>query len=229
MNSKEERDKERYSRCNNIQERKDLIFLYPNEFNKDPYETANAMQEAVDFLKRITYLDPTTFFDQRVVVGYRHFNDENGYKTNPIWTPNRINIPWSYLDHQDEPLDSLTHELVHPFFHCSPLQNNNKEWKEVFCQFLRGPLKTVVGLNGDHWWQKLINNAEKETNSDRNPAGQLVLKAYEDYTTTHTSKSIRDLMRDCGAISAFVKSLFSRFENISLSTYMTPCTKMIKR
>jgi hypothetical protein len=229
MNTKEERDKERYTHCQNIEDRDDLIFVYPNEFNKNPSGTADVMQEAMNVLKIITMLDPTTYFEQRVVVGYRHFDDKNGHKTHPIWNPNRISIPWPYLGHQDEPLDSLTHEFVHPLFHCSPLQKNNEKWKEPFCQFLRGPLKTVVGLNGDHWWQRLINNATKATNSDRNPAGQLVLKFYEDYKTTYGSKSISDSIRDIGAISTFVKSLFSRFENVSLSTYLTPCTNMKKK
>lgn len=196
MNTKEETDKKRYSHCNNSEEREDLIFLFPDEFNKDPIVTADKMQKIVDFLKGITDLDPTKFFEQRVVVGYRHFDDENKYKKNPIWTPHRISIPWQYdkkepdesldfYNSEEQPLDCCTHELVHPFFRCSSLRKKNKVWEEPFREFLRGPLKTVVGLGGDEWWKGLIENAQKKLNSYRNPAGQFVLKAYEEYQITH--------------------------------------------
>lgn len=42
-------------------------------------------------------------------------------------------------------------------------------------------------------------------------------------------KSINDLIRDGEAISTFIKSVFSNFENVHLSTCFTPCTKMIKK
>jgi len=230
MNTREESEKKRYSHCNNIQEREDVIFVYPIEFNNDPNMIANAMQKVMNFLKEITGLGPTTFFSQRVMVGYRHQNDEGGHKTKPIWTQNRISIPWKYLKMPNQPLDVCTHELVHPFFRCSPLHDRNEGWGEGFCEFLRGPLKKIVGLDGDNWWKKMIKAAQDKVDSSYSyPAGQFVLKAYENYKSADGSRTISDLISDHDAISSYVKSIFSRFEKISLSTYIEPSPKMIKK
>ena len=226
MNQKEEDTcRTRYSYCNNIQEREDLIFLYPSGFDKDPNIIANAMQEAMNFLKRITGLDPTTFFKQRVVIGYRHPNDEDGKNCQPGWLPNWINIPWNYLGKANEPLDICTHELVHPFFRCSPLHNQNEGWGDGFCDFLRGPLKKILGLDGDGWWKLMVKAAQDKLNSEYHyPAGQFILKTYEKYKPAGT---IEDLINSNKTISEFVKFIFLNFENVSLSTYIIPSPKMI--
>jgi len=227
MNQKEENTIKRYKYCNNIQEREDLIFIYPSEFSKDSNVIANELQKGVDWLKKITSIDPTTIFGQRVIIAYRHPNDECGGKQQPIWTKNRISIPWKYLIKPDEPLDCCTHELVHPFFRCSPINSRNEGWGEGFCEFIRGPLKRLLGLNGLDWWLKTIKVARDNVDSSYTyPAGHFVLKAYEDYKTTHGSKLLSDLLNDDKAISAYVKSIFSRFQNTSLSTYITPSLKM---
>lgn len=230
MNQKEEDAIKKYQYCNNIQERTDLVFIYPSEFSKDPNVIANKLQKCVDWLKNITSIDPTEIFGQRVIIAYRHQNDEGGDKQHPIWTKNRISIPWKYLNKLEEPLYSCTHELVHPFFRCSPINNRNEAWGEGFCEFLRGPLNRLLGLNGLGWWLKTIKVAEKNIDSSyMYPAGHFVLKAYEDYKTTYGNKTLDDFINDDKAIGAYVKSIFFRFQSISLSTYITPSPKMKSR
>jgi len=229
MNQREEDTRlKRYSYCDNIREREDLIFLYPSGFAKNADVIADKLQVGMDFLKRIANLDPTTFFEQRVVIGYRHPNDEGGKNCQPGWLPNWVNIPWDYIGKSNEPLDICTHELVHPFFRCSPLHNCNEGWGDGFCDFLRGPLKKLLGLDGDNWWRCMIRAAQDKQDGEYHyPAGQFILKAYEKYRSL--CRSVNDLIDDHDNISAFVKFLFLNFGNVSLSMYITPSPKMMKK
>lgn len=227
MNPKEEKDIRIYARCDNIQEREDVIFVYPDEFSNNPNITADLMQEVMNYLRQITEINPTIIFAQRVVVGYRHLEDIGGHKTQPNWIQNRVSIPWGYLIKPDEPLACCAHELVHPFFRCSPLHNKNEGWGEGFCEFLRGPIKKILGSDGENWWKKMIKCFQDGVNSSYcYPAGQFVIKAYSDYALVNRSRTIKDLINDQEAIRDFVKFLFDSFEKTSLSTYFTPSPKM---
>lgn len=229
MNIKEEKTwRGRYSYCRNIEEKDDLIFVYPDEFNKNPSEVAEDLQKSINLLKNITNLDPTEFFQQRTVIGYRHPNDEGGRNCQPGWLPNWVNIPWSYLEKHNEPQDACSHELIHPFFRCSPLHNRNEGWGDGFCDFLRGPVKKIMGLNGDDWWQRMINAAKDNLDSEYHyPAGQFIIKAYDKYG--NSSESINELINNDPAIRDFIEFLFSNFENTPISTYIKPSPKMIKK
>lgn len=229
MNEREKNTwQERYSFCRNVEERSDLIFVYPPEFGNVAKPIADKLQEAMDFLKNITELNPTKFFDQRTVIGYRHPNNEGGNDCSPGWKPNWVNIPWKYLKKANEPLDSCSHELVHPFFRCSPLHDRNEGWGDGFCDFLRGPFKKIVGLNGDDWWHLMMKAAKDNKDGEYHyPAGQFILIAYAEYGKSYGS--IDHLIDNHKAIKDFVKYLFSNFENVSLSTYIQPSPKMIKK
>ncbi len=229
MNKKEENTwQTRYSHCENAQERDDLIFLHPPEFNKGTHVVANKLQNIMNFLKNIMKLNPTVFFGQRVVIGYRHPRDEGGKNCQPGWMPNWVNIPWNYLGKSDEPLDMCTHELVHPFFRSSPLHCRNEGWGEGFCDFLRGPAKKIVCLDGDSWWEKMVEAARNDPYSEyHNPAGKLVLKFSE--THNNGDLDITNLIDNHIGLKEYVEYLFVNFYNKSLSSYIEPSQKMINK
>jgi hypothetical protein len=214
MNEKEKMTwKESFPVCKHEQEREDVIFVFPDEFEKSPEATIDDLQRIIDFLKYITEINPTEVFEQRIVVGYS--NKGLG------WSRNRINVPWKYLKKPEEPLDACTHELVHPFFRASPLHGSNEGWGEGFCDFLRGPVKNIVGLDGDEWWQRMLKAVEQNMNSEYHyPAGKFVLKAFDEYRSS--CRSIETLINAHEVLKAFVGSLFSTFKHTSLSTYIEP-------
>jgi len=218
MNEKEKYTWEKtFPDCRHKQEREDVIFVFPDKFQKSPGATTDNFQRVVDFLKDVTGINPTEAFEQRVVVGYS--NQGLG------WSRNRINVPLKYLSKPEEPLDACTHELVHPFFRASPLHDSNEGWGEGFCDFLRGPAKKIVGLDGNEWWQRMIKAAKQNKNSEYHyPAGKFVLKALEEHRSS--CSSIEALIDAHAVLKAFVGFLFSTFEHKSLSTYIEPSLKM---
>ena len=59
------------------------------------------------------------------------------------------------------------------------------------------------------------------------PAGQFILKLLEKYGGSENS--LYDLIEDSNSIKRFVESLFVEFACHSLSTYISPSPKMIKK
>ena len=102
MNEKEKYTwKNSFPVCRHKQEREDVIFVFPDEFEKSPEATTDDLQFIIDFLKYVTGINPTEVFKQRIVVGY---------STQGLgWSQNRINVPWKYLAKPEEPLDACTH------------------------------------------------------------------------------------------------------------------------
>ena len=208
---------EHFHECNRVELRPDLAFLYPPEFPGDAMSVANTLQSAMSYLKEVTCIDPTQELGFRVVIGY------SKVCTQPNWSgkkENLIRVPWNkYLNEANEPLDVCSHELVHPFYSVSQLHRINEFWGEGFCDFLRGPLKNFMGLNGDEYWRKKIKQA-KENQQDRggNAAGQFVLRAQKEYRNVHDSDQfIEWFIDDREAIRKFVNFLFKRFSSFPMS------------
>ncbi len=203
--------------CTKLEKRDDIILVYSDEFQGDIYETANTLQATTDFLKYVTYLNPTEFFNSRIIVGhYKNASQANwsGKEGNRIYIP----LEYEYLK-QKEFLSSCSHELVHPFFRVSRLHDSNERWGEGFCDFLRGPVKNLMGLDGKGWWKKKIEQAQSDK-QDRggNAAGQLVLGAWKEHGAVYDiDRFIKWFIDDREAIRTFVKSLFDRFSDCSMS------------
>jgi len=206
----------RFPDCRKLEGRCDVMFVYSDEFQGNICETANALQAMTGFLKYVTCLNPVQFFNSRIMVGY----NKNALQAN--WSGeegNRIHIPWQdeYFE-QDELLDSCSHELVHPFFRVSALHCSNQWWGEGFCDFLRGPIKDIAGLDGKGWWKKKIEQA-RSNKQDRggNIAGQLVLRAQEEQRgLSDINQFIAQFINDREAIRSFVGFLFDRFSHRSM-------------
>ncbi len=216
----------RYSHCDKFIELDDIIFLYPSyQFERNPNSIAANLQCIMNYVKNITSLDPTSFFKQRTVVGHRHPSDEiNGKNCQPGWMPNWVNIPWNTLNKDNEPIDMCTHELIHPFFACSPIKDRNEGWGEGFCDFLRGPTKEVMGLDGISWWREMIKCAKNKPDSTyHHPAGKFVLKLLEEYDN---SSDIANIINDKAILKTFLRHLFNNFKNKSLSDYIEPSEGM---
>ncbi len=197
--------------CKNLEGRGDIIFVYIDEFQGDIYEIANALQAMTDFLKYVTCLNPAQFFNSRIMVGH------NKNASQPNWSgkeDNYIYIPWEdkYFK-KDKLLHSCSHELVHPFFRVSPLHYSNEWWGEGFCDFLRGPVKNLMGLEGKGWWKEKIEQSQSNK-QDRggNVAGQLVLRAQKENGDLYDiDQFIARFINDREAIRMFVNFLFDRF------------------
>ena len=162
----------------------DLIFLYPKDFIGKPEETLELLQRTFDLLKKLTDLNPTGKIPSetnpsRITIGFHK------KCTQLAWTGrggNCIYIPWKRINDKDEPQAGCTHELVHPFYRISELQEGENEvWGEPFCDFLRGPLKNNIGLDGIGWWKEKIKEAENKEDDNRagTGAGLLILEAKE--------------------------------------------------
>ena len=122
MNEKEKYTwAKKFPDCRHKQEREDVVFVFPDEFEKSPGATTDNLQRVVDFLKDVTGINPTEVFKQRVVVGY----SSQGLG----WSPNRINVPLKYLSKPEEPLDYIT-----------PTKVGGK----VFVTFSEGQLKKML-------------------------------------------------------------------------------------
>jgi len=193
--------------------REDVIVVYSDKFRGDICETAKSLQAATDFLKYVTSSKPTEFFCSRIVIGH------NRATSMPNWSGqegNRIYIPLAdrYFE-EDEFLDSCSHELVHPFFRASPLHRSNQWWGEAFCDFMRGPVKNVMGLDGRGWWIKKTQEA-RSNKQDRggNVAGQLVLRAQkEERDLDDIADFIGRFIDDREGIKIFVQGLYDRFSS----------------
>ena len=53
--------------CKKLDVRGDIILVYSDDFRGDIYETANTLQAATDLLKYFTCLNPTEFFNLRIM------------------------------------------------------------------------------------------------------------------------------------------------------------------
>ena len=211
-----------FPECNGVEPRPDLVFVYPPEFSGDAVSIANTLQSAILYLKEVTTKDPTKKLGARVVVGY------NEQCTSPTWSAregNRIRLPWNkYLNKEKEPLDVCSHELVHPFFFVSPLHEINEFWGEGFCDFLRGPLKNFIGLDGNEWWGKKIKEAtNNKQDKGGNAAGQSVIRACE---WCGVINEIDQFIDNQTAIREFVNRLFDHYADLPMSEEFYP-TKWI--
>jgi len=208
-----------------LEQREDLIFVFPGCFSKDGGEVANQLQSSFNFLKDITSVDPTTELKSRVVIGFTK------QSTQPNWSGlkgNRIHLPWNKLSKSCEPQDACSHELIHPFYRCSPIHDRNEGWGDGFCDFLRGPLKNKMGLDGNSWWEKMIEAGQRTPKGEYSyPAGQLVLKLFEKYGDC--GESVNDLIKNKAALKSFIKFLFCNFKETSLSSFIKPSPEMINK
>jgi hypothetical protein len=216
----------RFPDSKKVEARGDILFVYSDEFQGDIYETANARQAAVDFLKYVTCRNPTQFFNSRVMVGH------NKIATQANWSGekgNRIHIPWKdeYLK-QGRFLHSCSHEIVHPFYRLSPLHKSNEKWGDAFCEFLRGPCKKVIGQDGKRWWlENVEQHQNKGKNTYRNVAGQILTYAKRRYYNNETMKfCISEFIDDKEKMKEFMNHLFEQYRTKSLCEIFTPVDKM---
>jgi len=214
-----------YPDLKNVEGRDDIILVYNENFKEDICEIANSLQDAVDFLKYVTCLNPTNFFNSRILIGH----NKNANQAN--WSGrdgNRIYILWEdkYFK-KDEFLHSCAHELVHPFYRLSPLHRSNEKWGESFCEFLRGPCKHIMGLDGQTWWNENIDKYQKGEDAYRNVAGQLLTYAKSKYYNSLTMEvCINEFIDDRKKIRSFVLSLFEEYRSKSFCEIFTPVPKM---
>lgn len=219
--------------CGKPETRENLVFVYPpREFRNQADAVADTLQSAMDYLGDITDSNPTRWFrDSRVVIGYTQAKSKARWKSNNI-DEHWVWIPWKdqYLTKKDEPLDVCSHELVHDFYRICRLHKSNECWGECFCEFLRGPVKNIMGLDGKKWWRDKIRDKRSGKQNWGNVAGQFVLSAKEKYGAAHeTDEDFADrFIEDREAIRKFVTSLFADFANRPLSEEFTPTSKMWK-
>lgn len=214
-----------------LKSEEDLVFVYsPIGFRNQADVVADRLQSAMDHLKFITDSNSTKWFKgSRLVIGYTRT------KSQPMWKSNSIDehwvwIPWKdhYLIKKHEPLDACSHELVHDFYRICSLHVSNQKWGDYFCEFLRGPIKNIMGLEGKLWWrQKLDDNRLRKQNWG-NVAGQFVLRAKEEYgVDEETDEDFADrFIEDREAIRGYVTSLFADFANRPLNEEFKPTSKM---
>lgn len=211
---------EEYPDCDEKRECDDFIFTYPaEELSINIEYVINKMQIAFTFLKYLTKLSPINKHKYRTFIGYKkEVNQPNCKK-------NRIFIPWSYINKDNEPLDVCSHEIVHPFYAKSPLHSKNEGWGEGFCDFLRGPVKMKMGLCGLAWSHKMVKAAQENDNGKyHNPAGQFIL-FFQKYH--NLSEPYDTLLNETHKLKDFVQHLFKTFENVSLSKELSPTMKMV--
>ena len=219
----------RFASCDRFEVTEDLVFAYPSsEFVGDAESIANELQREMDYLKNVTGLKPREELGSKVVVGYRR-REEGGTGRQGSWSGadgNRVFLSWGYLEDFDkgEPMDICSHELVHPFFFVSPLHEINEFWGEGFCDFLRGPLKNFMGLDGNEWWGKKIKEArDNKQDKGGNAAGQSVIRACEWCRVVNERDQFID---NQAAIREFVNRLFDRYGHLPMSEEFRP-TKWI--
>jgi len=227
MNSNEQRIfDDQFPDCKKLKIMKDFIFVYCDDFQGDIYETANALQAAVDFLKYVTCLNPTQSFNSRVMVGHSKIATQANWSGKEH---NRIHIPWKdeHLK-QNDFLHSCSHELVHPFYRCSPLHESNEKWGDAFCEFLRGPCKFVMGQDGKRWWLENVEQHQSNgKNTYRNVAGQILVYAKRRYYNDRTVEfCIEELINDKEKMKEFMKHLFTEYRTKSLCEIFTPVEKI---
>ncbi len=231
LNEKEEQVRlDKFGERNECADSEDLVFLFPNDFRGQPDDVVARLQRAMDYLKDVTNnLDPTRWFnDSRVVIGYIHGIKSAAWKSNDR-DKHWIRLPWEkYLNKENEPFDILSHELVHPFYRVSKLHTKkqkwggNEGWGDGFCDFLRGPIKNLMALDGNGWWQRMIEATEDpkeyETSTRNYPAGQFV-KKYLTFCKTD-EKSFSQFIDERQAIKEFVKWSFENFADRPLRSVL---------
>jgi hypothetical protein len=211
--------------CERVEQRHDVIFVYPATLMRDTKSITDHLQSAMDYLKHVTNIDPSDYFTTRVIVGYTR------QSTQPNWSGikgNRVHVPWKYLDKEDEPLDSCSHELVHPFYNRSSLHDSNEKWGDCFCEFLRGPVKHVMGLDGISWWHKKLQDEKQKKDNWGNVAGQFLLKAKEELGNAGESpEDFADrIIQSPDDVKTFVFFLFDRFSELTMSSEFRPTSKV---
>jgi len=216
---------EQFLESDHVEQREDIIFVFPGSFSTKGIEVANQLQSSFNFLRDITNIDPAKELKSRVIIGFTK------QSTQPNWSGvkgNRVHVPWKYLSMSYEPLDACSHELIHPFYRCSPLHDRNEGWGDGFCDFLRGPLKNEMGLDGNNWWQKMIEAGQRTPKGEYSyPAGQLLLKLLEKNEVE--MDSINDLINSKAVLRKFINFLFCNFNETSLSDFIKPSPEMEKK
>jgi len=240
LNEKEEQVRHnKFDDGNECVDSKDLVFVYPNDFKGQPDVVVARLQLVMDYLKDVTNnLDPTDWFnDSRVVIGYED-NIDSAYWTSNDRDKHWIGIPWEqYLNKERELFDVLSHELVHPFYRVSKLHTKeqawggNEGWGEGFCDFLRGPVKNIIGLDGRSWWWQMIDAYEKRKPGKRqDPAGQFIKMAQNKYwNPSELNEFVAWFIDDKDCLSDFVSFLFDEFAHRPLSDVLIPTKEMEKQ
>ena len=146
----------RYGKCTDVTEGKHVVLVYPKVALGWDSATAGAVVQMLDrgyeALQKVWSSDPSTVFNCRVVVGYRHPSDEGGKECSAGWGwgngqhPNWVNIPWYYIGKEEEPLRACSHELVHPFVHIADIRGSNRHLVEGICDAFRGTVAERMGL-----------------------------------------------------------------------------------
>jgi hypothetical protein len=216
----------RFPDLKNIEGRGDIILAYDENFMEDIYEIANTLQDAVDFLKYVTDLNPANFFNSRILIGHNKNTSQAKWKGRD---GNCIYVCWeSKYFQKDEFLHTCSHELVHPFYRISPLHKSNEKWGEPFCEFLRGPCKHVMGQDGQTWWKKYISDhLEKGKDTYRNVTGQILMHVKSKYyDSDNIDVCIKEFINNRKKIKQFTLSLFEEFRSKSLCEILTPVPKM---
>ncbi len=170
--------KRRYSCCPHHIERADFVFVAPEGRPKEKLDViADKISEQWRIIESLSGVNPSRVNTSRVIIGYRHPKDEPGEQDcDPGYgrhckTP-FINIPWGYFDQENQPLESLSHELVHVFDDVSPVLPKTCEWREGRCDFMRLFALYACGL-GDI--------AEEKATCYRHAAYQDDACCYHDY------------------------------------------------
>lgn len=214
-----------FPKCSQPEVGIDVVFAYSENFTDNAELTLKLLQQIVDYQKEATSLNPTAYFKTRTIVGYTDQSSQ------PNWSGargNRVHIPdKSKWYDQSKLLHTCTHELVHPFYRVSPLHASNEKWGDPFCDFLRGPLKHLIGQDGVTWWQNSILMYEKGENAFCNVVGQFLLCAKKKYYEQSDLQSfIKEFISDKAKIKDFIRYLFNEFSSKSLCEVFIPVNKM---
>ncbi len=235
--------------CDGFVCREDLIFCYPSaEFPQDPDEVSNRLQDAMDYLKEVTELNLKGTFRYRVIIGYRDITKQRK-PSQPCWVRNLqeglhwIYLPWKnkwkkkLMTPPDEPLHTCAHELVHPFYYVSRLYTKDKPWggnegwKDPFCEFLRGPVRNAMGLDGKGWWRDRIADAENPTKENWGKvAGEILIMAWRSYKYLGEEKIdfAERFVEEKEEIREFLLWLFENFRDRPLRDKLTFVDKLRK-
>ena len=210
--------------CDSYAVTEDFVFAYPSGFFADLEPVKAGLQNAMVFLKEITGLNPKNCLHSRVFVTYSRDAKSSTWSARE---GNRVRIPNKYLGMKNEPLDTCSHELVHPFFFVSPLHKSNEPWGEGFCDFLRGPVKHVMGLDGKGWLEKMVSEVNNQKSTHQAPAGELVLMAQRALTKDENlERFTKWFVDDPVSVRAFVTFLFIAVSERRLSTVLDPTDQM---
>lgn len=146
--------KARYSRCAQMVETPDFFLVYPFQLRlSDPALLTERIRAQWTEIQSLSGVLPTEKNRDRVIIGYRHPDDEGGKDCHPgYWrhsgTP-FINIPWGMIGIRDQPLEALSHELVHVFEDVHNVTPHTKEWTEGMCDFMRLFAMRASGMDGE--------------------------------------------------------------------------------